>query len=290
MKYISLFIGCMLTVSMLAQNGAPMQPTIMPIPFTKENRSSRATFEGDELARVSITKVKEAFDNLGVNTIDFRAKLKQIGNNDILEEDQKVDLKDELIRMSGADIYVEVEANRNRSNSGNSVTVILTAFDAFSGESLANKVSTSPQFYTNAYEKLAEKAVDAVIEDFLATIQVKFDDIRENGRTMVLTIGVDAMAEFDMDSEFGEDGMFLSDIIEDYVAKQAYKGKYHMQGMTSNKVIFDMVKVPLVDDRGRPYRTSRFAANLRKFLQVHNINTSRDIQGQNVVITLSEGE
>jgi hypothetical protein len=45
--------------------------------------------------------------------------------------DQKTDLKDELIRMSGADIYIEVEANPNYSKDGNSVTILLSHYDAF---------------------------------------------------------------------------------------------------------------------------------------------------------------
>lgn len=130
---------------------------LMPIPFTPQGKSTRAAFEENELMRISITKVKEAFDNRGVNTIDFRAKLKQINNNELQESDQKADIKDDLIRMSGADIYIEVEANPNYSDEGNSVTIIMSAYDAFSGESLANKVSTSPKFYTTSLKSLWRK-------------------------------------------------------------------------------------------------------------------------------------
>jgi hypothetical protein len=35
--------------------------------------------------------------------------LKQINNNELQESDQKADIKDDLIRMSGADIYIEVK-------------------------------------------------------------------------------------------------------------------------------------------------------------------------------------
>src|SRR6185503_11786243 len=112
-KYLLIFLAFIGSLNVYAArlDSVPMQPTLMPIPFTKQGKSSRAAFEENELMRISITKVKEAFDNRGVNTIDFRAKLKTITNNEIAESDQKTDLKDELIRMSGADIYIEVEAN-----------------------------------------------------------------------------------------------------------------------------------------------------------------------------------
>ena len=269
-----------------ALDSIPAQPTLMPIPFTKQGKSSRAAFEESELMRIAITKVKEAFDNRGINTIDFRAKLKQITNNEALEGDQKVDIKDELIRMSGADFYIEVEANTNLSNEGNSVTVILSAYDAYTGESMANKVSTSPKFYTTTYEKLVEKAVDDKIEDFLNTLQEKFTDIRENGRSVSLTVGIKNDAGFDLDTEIESEGLLLSELIEDFVVSHAYKGKYHMQGMSTNKIIFDLVKTPIFGDDGKPYRLSRFAVDMRNYLKNYGYDAERDIQGQNIVITL----
>lgn len=269
-----------------AQDSVPTQPTLMPIPFTPQGKSTRAAFEENELMRISITKVKEAFDNRGVNTIDFRAKLKQINNNELLESDQKADIKDDLIRMSGADIYIEVEPNPNYSDEGNSVTIIMSAYDAFSGESLANKVSTSPKFYTTSFEKLVEKAVDDKIEDFLNTLNAKFQDIRANGRTIVLTIGVGNDQTFDMDTEINKDGLLLSDAIEDFVADNAFNGKYHLQGISTNKIIFDLVKVPIFGDDAKPYRVSKFAVDLRNYLKPYGYDAQRDINGQNVVITL----
>jgi len=287
-KYLVFLLWFISSMSLYASSldSMPMQPTLMPIPFTPQSKSSRAAFEENELMRIAITKVKEAFDNRGVNTIDFRAKLKQISNNEIAEADQKSDIKDELIRMSGADIYIEVEANPNYSKEGNSVTLILSAYDAFSGESLANKVSTSPKFYTTSFEKLVEKAVDEKIEDFLNVLQSKFNDVRENGRTIVLTVGVAGDQDFDMDTEIKSGGQLMSEAIESFVEKNAFKGKYHLQGISTNKIIFDLVKVPLMGEDNKPYKLTRFAVDLRNYLKSFGYDAQRDIQGQNLSITL----
>ena len=286
-KFLLVYLCVLSFISLRASvlDSVPIQPTLMPIPFSPQGKSSRTAFEENELMRIAMTKVKEAFDNRGVNTIDFRAKLKQINNNEIAESDQKTDLKDELIRMSGADIYIEVEANPHYSDEGNSVSIIMSAYDAYSGESLANKVSTSPKFYTTSFEKLVEKAVEDKIEDFLNTLQTKFNDIRENGRTIVLTIGVGSDQDFDMDAEL-KDGQLLSEAIEEFVEMHSYKGKYHLQGISSNKIIFDLVKVPLIGDDNKPYRVSRFAVDFRNFLKTYSYDAQRDIQGQNMIITL----
>lgn len=271
-----------------AQDEKPtmIQPTIMAIPYTPEGQSLRRNFEHNELLRIAITKVKEAFDERGVNTIDFRAKLKQMNNNGTLTEEQQHSIKDDVIALSGADVYIEVEAKKNLSGTGNSVTVIMTAYDASSGESLANKVSTSPKFRTNSFGKLTEKAVEAEIDNLLNTIQDKFNDIVENGRTITLNIGLSEDIDYDFDSEVDDSGDLLSDLIEDWVQSTSFKNYYHLQGVTDTKMIFDLVKIPLKDDRGRTYRVSKFGAKFKKFLKSKGLDASRVMNGNNLVFTL----
>ncbi len=271
-----------------AQNDKPatIQPTIMAIPFTPEGRSLRQNFESNELLRIAITKVKEAFDDRGVNTIDFRAKLKQLNNTNAMTENQQTSIKDEVISLSGADIYVEVEANKKISQTGNSVTVIMTAYDASSGESLANKVASSPKFKTNNFDKLAQKAVEAEIDNLLNTIQTKFTDIVENGKTVTFTIGLEENIDYDFDAEVDTSGDLLSDLLEDWMQDNSFKNYYHLQGVTDTKMIFDIVKVPLKDERGRNYRVSKFASKFKKYLKSLGLESSRTIKGSTIIFTL----
>jgi len=266
---------------------AHTQPTIMVIPFTPEGTSLRTAYEYNELVRVAITKVKEAFDKRGVNTIDLRAKIRQTANTGAIQEDQKADLKDEVINNSGADVYVEVEANANYTNTGNSVTLILTAYDAFSGESYANKVGNSPKFYTTNFEKLVEKVADTEVPNLLNTIQEKFTDIIDNGRTITVKVGINESSKLKMDTEVDKEGNFLSDIIEEYIVEKSYKGKYHIQGMTHNQLTFDIVKVPLKDESGNNFRVSRFAADFRRFLRTKEIQCTQTINGNSLVFTIN---
>jgi len=279
----------MCSISMLVGQSetsvSKIQPTIMVIPFAKKGQSIRTVLENNELARVATTKVKEGFDTRGVNTIDLRAKLKQVNNTNVINDGAAQDMKSQVIQLSGADIYVEVEANANYASSGNSVTVIMTAYDAFSGESLANKVSNSPSFYTKNFEKLTSKAVDKDIEEFLNVIQSKFDVIVEEGRSVVFDISIEDLADYDFDREM-EGDLFLSEVIEEWIAENAYKGYYHIQGTSEYKMIFDIVKVPLVDERGSPFRMSKLANNFKRFLKKQGIACDRTVQGGNLVFVL----
>ena len=286
-----LFIFCiLLTVNALAQSSAQsernLQPSVMVIPFAKEGQDMRRVLEHDLNLRVAVTKVKEGFDSRGFSTIDFRGKVRQLSNEKAMEIGNQSSIKQEIIELSGADIYVETESQVIRTDLGNSVTVIVTAYDAFSGQSLANKVASSPKFYTENFEKLTEKAVDALIEDFLSTMQLKFDEMNENGRVLVVNIGFSENSAWDMDSDFGNTGDLLSDALENWMEANAYKGYYHLQGVTATKMIFDEVRVPLRDEKGRHFRPSKFAAQLRKYLIAQGLEATRDVQGTKIFITI----
>jgi hypothetical protein len=259
----------------------------MVIPFVKETQDMRTILENDLHLRVAVSKIKEGFDNRGFNTIDFRAKVKQLNNDKAVELENKSSLKQEIIELSGADIYIETEATVAKSDGGNSVTVIVTAYDAFSGFSLANKLKTSPKFYTENYERLTEKACEGLVEDFLNTLQAKFDEIVVNGRIATLSITFGQSATVDLDTELGTPPQLLSDQIENWLEKNAFKGYFHTSGVTATKMLVDELRVPFKDANGNNYRISKFAAEFRNFLKGLGIESTRDIQGNKIFITIN---
>lgn len=149
-----------------------MQPKIMVIPYTKEGEDIRTVLEKDANKRIVLTKIKEAFDERGVSTIDFVAKLKAIESGEIFNMENKGDIKSQIIDMSGADIYVEAEivCQQNRVNGQTNpesfVKIIITSYDAATGSSLSNKVGESGHFYTKDIAKLAMRAIASCADDF----------------------------------------------------------------------------------------------------------------------------
>jgi len=117
-----------------------IQPTVMVIPFVKEDQDMREIYEHNHGGpiRAAITRVKDGLDKKGIQTIDFRAMLRQLGNQKAMTTTQQSSMKQSVIALSTADIYIESETQVVRTPRGNSVTVILTAYDAFTGASLVN--------------------------------------------------------------------------------------------------------------------------------------------------------
>lgn len=266
---------------------AIVQPKIMVIPYTKEGEDLRTILEGDENKRIAIAKIKEGFDNRGFTTVDFVAKLKAAKDNNVFTSENQSDIKSQIIQMSGADVYVQSEVIVEKGQSGNSVKLILTAYEASTGNSLSNKVGESGKFYTEDFNKLASKAVESCVEDFLNVMQNKFTDIVNNGKSVIIDISFSSDSQTKMSSEIGIDKLPLSDHLELWMEKNAFKNNYHIQGTTDLRMIFDEVKIPLKDQAtGNNYNPNKFALELFKFFKSLGLQPAKDVKGSTIYITI----
>jgi len=264
-----------------------VQPKIMVIPYTKEGEDIRTILEANVNNRIAITKIKEAFDSRGFTTVDFVAKLKAAKDNNVFTSDNQTDIKTQIIQMSGADIYVQAEVIVDPGQSGTSVRLILTGYEASTGNSLSNKVGESGKFFTDDIGKLASKAVESIAEDFLNVMQIKFTDIVNNGKSVIIDISFDPSSQYNMSSEIGSDGLPLSDQLEMWMEENAFKNNYHIQGTTDLKMIFDDVRIPLKDQAtGNNYNPNKFALEIFKFLKGLGLQPGKDIKGNTIFITI----
>lgn len=264
-----------------------VQPKIMVIPFTKEGEDIRTILEEDADRRIAITKIKEGFDNRGFNTVDFTARLKAAKDDGVFISDNQTDLKTQIVEMSGADIYVQSEIIPNRSASGNSLQIIITGYEASTGNSLSNKVCESGRFYTDDFGKLASKAVEGCIDDFLNVMQTKFTDVVNNGKSIKLDISFAQDSQYKTSSEIGDEGLTFADVLEQWMEENAFKNNYHIQGTTELRMIFDDVRIPLKDPaNGKNYNPNKFALSLHQYLRKLGVSVGRDIKGSTIYITI----
>lgn len=271
---------------LLAQETVTVQPRIMMVPYVKQGEDIRTVLEADVNKRIVMAKIREAFDTRGFTTVDFIARLKALSTTSGLSMDNQADLKSMIVQQSGADVYVDAEMDVLLSSSGNSVKVIVTAYDVSTGNSLSNKIGDSGKFYTDDIGRLASKAIESCADEFLNTMQTKFNDIVQNGRSVSVTIGFDAASALSMSSEIGNDGLTLADEIELWMSENAYKNNYHVQGTTDKQMIFDDVRIPLKDKNGNNYNINKFGLEFLKFARKHGLKIQRDISNNSLVVTI----
>ena len=267
-----------------------IQPRIMVIPFTKEGQDLRTIIEDDAEIRIILTTVKDYFDERGFTTVDFAARLKAMNTSSMLTtaDGASKDIKAQIIASSGADMYVEVEIIKHKDdNAGNSVKIILTAYETSTGNSLANKVGDSGAWKTEDYSKIAKAAMNKIGDDFMVVMQDKFTDIVENGRSIQIEFAIADGSSIDMYTEVGIDGYALSDAIEMWLADNAYNGYYHIQGVSDKTLIVDEVKIPLKDQRnGANYTVTRFGAEVNKLMRSLNLSVKRTVQNQKLIFVI----
>lgn len=120
---------------------------------------------------------------------------------------------DELNRQAKADILIEVDFSYNTVGPKHSVTYNLRALDAYTGKQVAGVDGTGTPTFTSEIPVLLEEAVVGHMDNFISRLQTYFDDCRENGREVVIEIGVfDNGSGINLESEYG--GSELSEVIE----------------------------------------------------------------------------
>lgn len=294
MKKVFVSAVCLILsmLSFYVQAQTVVQPKIMVIPYTKEGEDIRTILENDSNKRIALSKIKEAFDERGVSTVDFIARLKAANTASVMSMDNQSDIKSTIIDMSGADIYVEAEIICQQSNAiGQSkpetrVKINLTAYDIATGTSLANKIGECGPFYTDDVAKLSMKAISSIADDFLRVMQMKFTDIAEQGRSIMMFITFEEGSAYTMESEVGSQGLTLQDEIELWVDSSCYNNNYHMQGVTPLNMIFDDIKLPFTDENGNTYTAGKYSMNAFKFFRSLGINVSRSLKGNSLYITI----
>ena len=302
-------IGVTLITKTYAQNITAkvnvVQPKIMVIPYAKDGEDMRTILEKDFNKRQAVAKVKNGFDKRGFTTKDFVATLKQAIDDKQFAGMVQSDVKGAIVSLSGADIYVEVDINLVQTDQGNAARVLLSAYDAATASAYASVTCDSRQRYSNDNGMLIDVALQTptnnvrrdessgisssipCLEEFLDILQAKFTDIVNNGRPIKVDITIDAASARNFDSKIKTAGdKQLSDLIDDWMADNAYKNNFHSQGQTTSHLFYDEVRIPVQDANGRNYRLDLFARKLTEFLSGKGITAKRATKNGGIYITI----
>ena len=173
---------------------------------------------------------------------------------------------DELNRQVKADIVVEVDWSINTVGPKHSITYNIRAIDSYTSKQIAGVQGTGKPQYTNELPVLLREAVVSNMDNFLYRLQTHFDDCIENGREVVIEVGVfDDGSGKDLESEY--DGYELREIIEKWLSENTVNNQYTMVESTENTMLFEGVRIQMLKDNGQPLDASGFLNELRRFLK-----------------------
>ena len=221
-----------------------------------------------------ISEINSLFQERGYGLKDLSASLKSIAQRNARNtlttsknyNSLSVSPLDKLNRQVKADIIVEIDWHINTVGPKYSVTYNIRALDSYTNKQIAGAQGTGKPQFTNELSVLLREAVIANMDNFLYQLQSHFDDCVENGREVVIEVGVfDNGFGDDLETEY--DGYELREIIENWMAEHTVKGQFTMVESTENIMLFEGVRIPLLKENGQALDASGFINELRRYLK-----------------------
>ncbi|MCQ2284824.1 MAG: DUF6175 family protein [Bacteroidales bacterium] len=263
-------------------------PTIIVVPYKRDGESYASILQSDYDRRVAVAKVQDGFEGKHITTVDLQAKIDAVQRRAAYEQNSgSADSNDkQLLLTSGADVYVTVDVNKDIQDAGSRVTLIMKAYETATGNVLASKTATPVRrFQTTATDALAAYAVVDNIQPFLDDIIRNFKPA--NGTKVVLQFAIDGASATTFNDPAGPNGYSLSNVLRNWVRKNAYQGKYHLQGIMDEAMIFDYVTIPPKDQDGLRMDAAEYGFLLEQYLKEEQyISCSVRIDGNNILVTI----
>lgn len=291
MKRVLLIISC-LTVALMAMSQAK-KPIIMVVPSDAwcnqngyvneyDNQGTPTmvpnytqAFQNDMDLKLVIAKINDLMAERGFPLKDLESTVKSI--NQSVAEDNMITSKnsgaaiqetpyEKIRRTAKADIILELTWDIQVQGPKKTLSFILEGKDSYTNKSIGSAAGVSQPSFSAATPVLLEEAVLAHIDNFNNRLQAYFDDLFENGREVALEFKVFENPQgYDLESEFN--GEELIEIIDNWLADNTQEGRYNYVDGSENFALFEQIRIPLYDIKGRAMDTNRFARELRKVLQ-----------------------
>lgn len=265
-----------------------VMPTIMVVPYRGDNETFKIILSKDFDKRVAVGKVQDEFREIGIETVDFEAKYNAALRSHEFETNMADAFDTQLIKNSGADVYVTVDINKSSTTAGNSVTLSLKAYDTATGRVLASKQVASDRYRTGGFDKLCMFAVKKVSKEFLSDISGSLAKKATAGSTVALRVSIDGSSFKSLDDEVAGSDFAISDVIRSWLRKNAVGGKFHQQGKTDLAIIFDNINIPNKTPEGELQDATDFATRLTRYLKKKGINASNRMDGSTIYITIKD--
>ncbi len=207
-----------------------------------------------------LKNLESALKTLSSNSAEDNMRASKEEGSDV--EESPIDA---LKKVAKADIIIQMTWTINTTGPKKSITFILQGLDAYTDKQIAGANGTGAPSMSAEVPVLLKEAVTSHIDNFTATLQSHFEDMFENGREVIIRVQKWSSWENDLETEF--DGEELGTIIEDWMAANTQKGRFSTTDMTENMALFEQVRIPLFNEKGRASDARDFAKGLSKMLK-----------------------
>lgn len=245
---------------------------------------------------LAISKIGELMSDRGFPLKDLSSSLRTM-KNEAAEESVTTSKSgdsvaesplDKLKKVAKADIWIVLTYSENRQGPKKSITFNMQGIDTYTDKQVAAASGTGElRMGVEVPVMLADAAI-SYMPRFSEQLQAHFDDLFANGREISLICRRWSGSEFDFESEFGDDE--LGFLIEGWVEENTQEGRFSVSTATENRMVFEQVRIPMLNDRGRGLDARTWARGLQKWLKdTYSIESKVGVEGLGkAIITVGE--
>lgn len=251
-----------------------LNPVVIVVPYVKGAgddgfQAMKEIVDNDPVKTAALEKITSLFTENGYKTRDFRRALSNSKTSGMLNQDAQDDVKSMIVRQLPGDIIVTVDVNVEHPDAHkSSCTVRINAVEAQTEGTLGSASYSSGVYMTSDGALLVDYALSKVEKKFFGDLKDAFKRMIAEGRPMAIEFNISQdITDWDFTEPTPETGSDFMTELEDWLDKNSFHGVYNM-GNSSDKYISATLNIPIWDtEKDRGYTTSRFAADLRKFLR-----------------------
>lgn len=258
-------------------------PKIIVVPFieNKKKETYASVLNNDFDMRVACAEVQKGFNSLDIETDDILAIIQSTEKRGNFERNAADSNDKQLLLMSDADVYVEVDLQKEESNRGTTISLRLIAKETATGKVWATQNSWAGPSKAEV-SILCAKAAKSQMESFCEQIVNAYNDpVRGN---IQFAINDDLTVTM---RDRCKSGKRISMAIQNWLDDNAENGDYTPRGVGDKIATFDKVQFPMNDKRGKRMTTEKFATMLVDDLyEQHGIDCDYVTDGYNIIITI----
>lgn len=263
------------------------KPTIIVVPYAKGGENFQAIMENENNSdqMIAVGAVEEGLLENDIEIRSLKGVLEGRKRQALYDTRSDTSNEKELLRSSGADVYIEVKMEPHVSSEGTSVSLDMTARQTGTGIEWAKKVGTSNKFKTTNIKRLCQfvvkdnlpSFVNQIIDRYMQPTRITLD-IYTNGPSLL-----DAC----------KSGRRIIDEIKRWLAKNAHEGDYKAAGTNASYTRFDYIVIPSHDKEGIKMDAGMFLGEMAAFLKTIGVSVDSESiidEGNIMQMTLTESQ
>jgi hypothetical protein len=237
---------------------------------TSYQRDYQTAFIKNPDLKFAIAAIQEEFSKVGFPLEDMEQQLKQIANNNAMDEmgDVARDIRAELLNTVRPDFIIELDyelkTDAKSRNLNKALTYSVKTLDVYTNKAVASvtKANVGVDKAENDVPSLIKSDFPASLADLKKQITGHYANLLANGVEITLRVAVSKTSNVKIDDDCGDQE--LSERINNWLKDNTVKQSFKMSKNTSTEMAFTNVRIAAKTKDGKKYTAYDFAGELNR--------------------------